>query len=157
MICRINARMTALERFFFSKKCHWMGWTCFSDSHVLCKTGCWQDVKKCKELVKTCCLEKNTFEDCLYFKCVHPCSFFFSMTLGFAKSTAKKVYRFPVLYGRSGGPFKEKLWSGCRTPKWSVTGVMTFWLWNFYTWNKLNRGFMESCHHTFFCDQLTNQ
>ena len=109
-----------------------MGWTCFSDSHVLCKTGCWQDVKKCKELVKTCCLEKNTFEDCLYFKRVHPCSFFFSMTLGFAKSTAKKVYRFPVLYGRSGGPFKEKLWSGCRTPKWSVTGVMTFWLWNFY-------------------------
>jgi len=50
----------------------------------------------------------------------------FSMTLGFAKSTAEKVYRFPVLYGRSGGPFKEKLWSGCRTPKWSVTGVMTF-------------------------------
>ena len=57
--------------------------------------------------------------------CTHAAFVVFLSHLDLPSQLRKKVYRFPVLYGRSGGPFKEKLGSGRRTPRWSVNEVTT--------------------------------
>ena len=118
--------MTALEGFFQKSVTEWVERA--SVIHMFCakpvvgKQGtCCLDVTedfgKMSRNARNLLPRKKYIRRLLIFQARTPMQLVFSMTLGFAKSTAEKVYRFPVLYGRSGGPFKEKLWSGCRTPK----------------------------------------